>query len=425
MEKRHLRQIIVDQTKEPVPSRLVERIRYQQIQPLVSNKQVIIISGIRRCGKSTLLQQVRRDAQESDYYINFDDDRLVQFCLQDFESLLEVFVEMYGEQHTFYFDEIQNVDGWERFVRRLHNNGNKVFITGSNAKLLSSELGTHLTGRHITVKLYPYSYLEYLRYINPESLTKDPKDSMQVALLKKHFMDYQQTGGMPEFIESRQKMYLQNLYENILYKDVIVRNKISLEKPIKELVYYLASNNAKEFTYNSLRKLLGLGSAKTVAEYCHHLEQSYICFVINRFSYSVKEQIHTAKKIYFIDHALAASIGFQFSEDQGRMLEQIVFLQLLRADQEIYFHKGRKECDFILRTGHKVTSAIQVCVSLKNNETRNREVAGLIEAMNTYGLSEGLIITLDESNSEELEIEGTTYKIKIMGCWEWILQQEF
>lgn len=424
MDRQKLIQIILDQAQQKLPKTIVPRWQYEHVVPLVSNKQIIIISGIRRCGKSTLMQLIRHNNIEKDYYINFDDDRLIPFTLEDFQVLIEAFIELYDVQNTFYFDEIQLVPGWERFVRRLHNEGKKVFITGSNANLLSHELGTHLTGRHITVKLFPYSFKEFIKYIDPNILEKDNLSFIDTALVKKYFSEFSIFGGMPEYLEYRQKQYLHALYESIIYKDIIVRNKIPQEKPIKELVYYFASNNAKEFSYNSVRKILNIASANTIADYCQYLENSFLCFSLTRFSYSLKEQINYAKKIYFIDQALAESVGFRFSEDQGRTLENIVFLQLLRQDKDVYFYKKIKECDFIIRDGYEITSAIQVCTSLDNPTTKKREITGLIAAMIEYKLSYGLIITHDECGTEEHMHDNIKYNIKIIPCWRWLLDTE-
>lgn len=424
MNKQDLLQVIIDQKQEPIPAPLIERWQFDEILPLVGNKQVIVISGVRRAGKSTLMQMLRQHSEQSDYYINFDDDRLVQFELGDFDMLLEVFIELYGVQNTFYFDEIQNIPGWERFVRRLHNGSKMVFVTGSNAKLLSSELGTHLTGRHIAVKLFPYSFNEYIKYRDPGILDIEHLNSTELALLKKYFFEFKKIGGFPEYLLSRQKQYLHSLYENIIYKDIIVRNKLTLEKPIKELVYYLASNNSKEFTYNSLRKILGLGSANTISEYCNYLENSFLCFTINRFFYSVKQQMQNPKKIYFIDQALVESVGFRFSEDNGRILENIVFLQLKRESREIYYHKLKHECDFVIRDGYNIVEAIQVSVNLNEPATKQREIKGLLEALETYKLSHGLIITEDESGFEEYEHMGNVYTVEIVPCWKWLLKDK-
>jgi hypothetical protein len=425
MDKQLLIQVIMDQAREPLPEMLIPRGAFQELSPLVDTKQVIILSGIRRCGKSVLMHVLRQHKPESDYSINFDDDRLALFQLEHFPLLVEAFVELYGVQSTFYFDEIQNIPGWERFVRRLHNEGKKVFITGSNASLLSSELGTHLTGRYIAIKLFPFSFPEYIHTKDPGLLSKSRLTSTETALIKKYFAEFKVMGGMPEYLENGQKKYLQALYENILYKDIIVRNKLPQQKPIKELVYYLASNNAKEFTYNSLRKLLGLSSANTVSEYCHYLENSFLCFTLNRFSYSLKKQAYSTKKIYFIDQALAESVGFRFSEDQGRTLENIVYLQLARQNKELYFHKDKQECDFLVRDGYDISEAIQVCVSLKDEKTKKREIGGLIEAMVAYKLKAGLIITEGESFTESIEYDGKHYSITTKPCWEWLLENPY
>jgi len=422
--KQLLSRVIIDQAKEPLPPLMVPRVAYQDLTPLTENKQVIILTGIRRCGKSVLMHAIRQIRTESDYYMNFDDDRLALFELEDFQQLIEVFIELYGVQNDFYFDEIQNIQGWERFIRRLHNEGKKVFITGSNASLLSNELGTHLTGRHIALKLYPFSFSEYVFTKNKTLLIQKRLDSTQIAVLKKYFSEFKVMGGMPEYLENKQKQYLHTLYENLLYKDIIVRYKLPQQKPIKELVYYLASNNAKEFSYNSLRKLLGLASSNTIAEYCHYLENSFLTFTINRFSYSLKKQTHFAKKIYFIDQALAESVGFRISQDDARTLENIVFLQLRRQEKDIYFHKEKQECDFVIRDGYQISEAIQVCLSLKNDKTRQREINGLLEAMVTYQLKQGLIITEDEFATEYIEHEGHTYQINIIPCWEWLLDEK-
>lgn len=422
MDKQLLKQVIIDQSREPVPENIIPRGQETQIKELIDNKQVIILTGIRRCGKSILLHLVREKMQERQYAINFDDDRLALFQLQDFSILIETFIELFGIQQTYFFDEIQNIPGWEKFIRRLHNEGKKVFITGSNASLLSSELGTHLTGRHIALTLYPFSFKEFLYKKDVRLLNQNLLDSTQIALLKKYFAEFKVMGGLPEYLENREKQYLHTLYENILYKDIIVRYKLPQQKPIKELVYYLASNNAKFFTYNSLRKLLGLASSNTVAEYCHYLENSFLIFVINRFSYSLKKQTHSAKKIYFCDQALAESVGFRMSPDEGRTLENIVFLQLRRQSKEIYFHQEKYECDFVIRSGYNIHQAVQVCVSLKEEKTRQREINGLVEAMMTYQLENGLIITEDEEGTEIIRHQDKEYHINVIPCWQWLLE---
>ena len=421
MEKNLIKQVVIEQAKEALLSEsLLQRDSYRAIEPFVNTPQVILLSGVRRCGKSTWMQMLRKRAALSNYYLNFDDDRLVPFQLEDCQQLIEVFIELYGEQNTFYFDEMQNLARWERFVRRLHNSGKKIFVTGSNANLLSREFGTHLTGRNIKLHLFPYSFREYVEY-KQANLLKNHWSAIDVAFLKKYILEFKKLGGFPEYLAHQSKQYLRDLYEDIIYKDVIVRNKLTNADVIKRLVYYLASNNAKEFTYNSLRKFLQIKSSNTVSEYCHYLSEPYLCFIVERFSLSVRKQSFSPKKIYFIDQALAECVGFRFSEDGGRTLENIVYLQLLRKNYDVYYHKEKKECDFVTRDGFGVGQAIQVCTNLNDPKTKKREVDGLIDAMQTYDLKTGLIITEDESGEETITHDGKKYQVVIRACWEWLL----
>lgn len=429
MKKELLHQIITDQNATRMPSNLVLRTKYKQLVTLQKSSQIIIILGLRRAGKSTLLQTLRLNAKnqtgrQSDYYVNFDDDRFATFKLEDFDQLNETLIQLYGEQDTYYFDEIQNITGWERFIRRLHNMGKKIYITGSNAQLLSIELGTHLTGRNIPLTVYPFSFYEYLLSKNSKLIDYAKLDSTQLAILKKHYYEYVKNGGIPEYLENNSLEYLQAIFENILYKDIIVRNKISNPKPLQELVYYLASNNTKEFTYNSLKNLVGIKSANTIADYCSYLENSFLCFSVSRFSYSLKKQVHSSKKIYFIDQALARSVGFINSPDSGRILENIVFLQLKRLGLNIYFHKEKYECDFIIRQGYTVAAAIQVCKDLSCPKTLEREINGLIDALQSYQLDSGIIITEDTTESRTITKANKQYNINLIPCWQWLLDTE-
>ena len=426
MDKNSLKQVVIAQSKEErIPGELVIREAYRAVEPFLETPQVIILSGVRRSGKSTWMEVIRRRAAESDYYLNFDDERLATFQLEDCQSLVEVFIELYGIQKTFYFDEIQNLVGWERFVRRLHNEGKKIFVTGSNAELLSREFGTRLTGRNIPLYLFPYSFYEYIQRQNENLLNEKHFGSTEVALIKKYFSEFKVLGGFPEYILHQQKEYLRMLYENIIYKDVIVRNKILHADTIKKLVYYLASNNTKEFSYSALQKLLNITSSNLVSEYCHYLENSFLCFALKRYSFSVRKQIQSSKKMYFIDPALAECVGFRFSEDRGRMLENIVYLQLKRNNQykDIYYHKEKKECDFVLCEALRVVEAIQVCADLQDPKTKDREIKGLLDAMRTYNLERGLLITEEESGDETITEDGKEYYIKIVPAWGWLLRK--
>lgn len=424
MERQQLKQIIIDQQQQlNLPENFVARKLHDKLASLQKTKQILVITGIRRSGKSTLLQEIRSHAKEKNYYFNFDDDRLVNFTLADFNLLLELFIELNGIEKTVYFDEIQNIPQWERFIRRLHDQNYKIYITGSNATMFSKELGTRLTGRHIKLELYPFSFTEYVGWQKPELLTNKNLTSTQKAQLQNLFAGFYENGGFPEFLILKNKAYLHSLFESILYRDIIVRFNVN-ERAIKELSVFLASNISSNITYNSLRKSLGLASATTVADYCNHLANSYLCFFINRFSYSLKEQIHYAKKIYFIDHALAKVVGFRSSDDQGKTLENIVFLELKRYAYEIYFHKQKYECDFVLKQGTKIIAALQVSLSLQNPTTKKRELSGLIEAMENYKLTQGIVLTEnDKISTEQIRHDNNTYIVYIMPIWWWLLRK--
>jgi uncharacterized protein len=419
MDRQPLKQIIIDQ-QGTTAENTVTRSIYKTIQDLENSQQIIVITGIRRCGKSTLLQQIRQNATQKNYYFNFDDDRLVYFKLEDFSTLVELFIELYGVQETFYFDEIQNVPNWERFIRRLHDQGNKIYITGSNATMFSKELGTKLTGRHIQINMYPFSFSEYVNWQSPELLKSKQLTTVQKGRLQNIFANYFKNGGMPEFLLSGKEMYLTSLYESILYRDIVARYKIN-ERIVKELAFYLASNMGKEITYNSLRKMLGVASPSTISDYCGFLENSFLCYFVHRYAFSLKQQSHYAKKVFFIDHALTKMIGFRISEDNGRVLENIVFLELKRRGHEIYFHKNKYECDFLTRQGIKITNALQVSLSIASVDTKQRELQGLLEALEQYDLQFGYLLTENESGEEKITHHGKTYLIHIIPVWQWLL----
>ena len=423
MDREILKQIIMDQLKYRSPKNYYQRTVTKTIQRFENDPNIIILSGIRRSGKSTIQRMLQLELLNtntpSDYYFNFDDERLVKFQVSDFQTLLEVFIELFGDQSRFYFDEIQNIEGWERFIRRLYEQGKKIYITGSNARLLSKELGTHLTGRHIQLEVFPLSFFEIVNHRYPEVLSKKALSTTDVGMILHHFSNYLKNGGIPEYVEFEKTEYLKDLLEGILYRDIIVRYKIQDEKALRETVYYLASNIGKEFSYTNLANTVGVSSPHTIANYCDYLEQCYLSFFICRYSHSLQKQIQSNKKCYMIDPALIRTTGFRVSEDRGRILENVVFLHLRMKMREIYFHKEQKECDFVLREGNRIVQAIQVTTSLSNAEVKKREIDGLIEAMRAYDLQEGIILT--ENDSDTIEIDG--FRISVIPIWKWLLFQ--
>ncbi|MGM0573348.1 MAG: ATP-binding protein, partial [Bacteroidota bacterium] len=322
------------------------------------------------------------------------------------------------KQTTFYFDEIQNVAGWERFVRRLHDYKNKVYVAGSNASMLSRDLGTHLTGRYCQKELFPFSFAEFLEFQSGEIPLKSFFSTEEKVQLHGKFLKYFQQGGFPAYLQSGNSQYLKGLYESIIYRDVMVRNSLTNEKEILELVHYAASNTSRLFSYNSLTKVVGVKNATTVKNYLSFLEDTYLNFLVSKYDFSVKKQIQNPKKIYFIDLGVVRELGFHHSEDNGRLLENLVFIELKRRGKEIYYHAQKHECDFLIKEKNRIKEAIQVSWSIHNPATREREIAGLIEALTHHSLKGGLILTDDEE--DEFVIKG--FKIKVMPTWKWLLK---
>lgn len=412
ISKREISQIIADQQMLGFKPGDLPRLESD-----FTDQEITVISGVRRCGKSTLLHEIRANNAEKDYYFNFDDERLINFKVDHFQLLYEVFVELFGKQTTFYFDEIQNVAGWERFVRRLHDYKNKVYVTGSNASMLSRDLGTHLTGRYYQKELFPFSFAEFLEFQSGEIPVKSFFSTEEKVQLHGDFLSYFRNGGFPAYLQSGNSQYLKSLYESIIYRDVMVRNSITNEKEILELVHYAASNTSRLISYNSLTKVIGVKNATTVKNYLSFLENTYLIFLVNKYDFSVKKQIQNPKKIYFIDLGMVRELGFHHSEDNGRLLENLVFVELRRREKEIYYHAQKHECDFLIKEKNRIVEAIQVSWSIHHPATREREIAGLIEALTCHNLKRGLILTDDEE--DEFVIKD--FKIKVMPTWKWLL----
>jgi len=387
-------------------------------QPIAEDSEVVVLSGVRRCGKSTLLHEIRSIQNESDYFFNFDDERVLKFTVNDFQILTELFIEHFGTQNTYYFDEIQNIEGWERYIRRLRDYGSKVYITGSNASMLSRELGTHLTGRYVRKELFPFSFKEFLRFKGVDHPETGLLSTNEKSLIKGHFNVYFESGGFPAYLKSGNKEYLKSLYESILYRDVMVRNNLTNEKELLELVYYFSSNVGKLMSYNSLAKVVGVKNASTISNYVAFLQDSYLIFMVNKYDVSLKKQMQNAKKGYLIDLGLLRTLAFHHTEDNGRLLENLVFLELKRRGKEIYYHNQKKECDFVIKEKTKIVEAIQVSWSIEDEFTYKRELAGLLDAVNTNGLKEGLILT--ESMDREIEVEGV--RVRVKPVWKWMLE---
>jgi predicted AAA+ superfamily ATPase len=336
-------------------------------------------------------------------YFNFDDERIVNKpeLLEQIDNLHK---EHFGKKAVLFFDEIQNIKGWEKFINRLYEQGRKIFITGSNAFLLSSEISTSLTGRNKTLNLFPFSFKEYLDYnklnFDLKTLTSDSK-----TILLKSFNDYMKKGGFPLVLREDDPELFDNYFKDILYRDIIARYGISRIDEIKLLGLYFFSNTAKIFSYTTLQNIAGIKSPSTVKNYLDYYSNSFLFFYLRKFDYSVKRQLLNSRKVYCIDHGFANYLGFSFSKNKGRILENIVFIELLRNNKEVFYFSGKKECDFVIKQGLDIIEAIQVTYNL-NKENFNRETEGLLEAIGKFSLKKGLLIYYDsEINAEDFPVE--------------------
>lgn len=382
------------------------------------DNRIIIITGLRRSGKSTLLKQIMHD-NNNFCYVNFEDERFIDFKAQNFERLHEVLIEIYGENSIYFFDEIQNIEKFETFVRRLQDQDKKIILTGSNATMLSRELGTHLTGRYKSFGIYPFSFREFIKYKNINLDNTSMYLTEKKVQIIKLFQDYLSKGGMPEYLKNEDIDYIRITYENIIYRDIIVRYNIKKQKILRELVNILATDIASKITYNSLKNILKLSNAITIKEYISHLENSYLFFELPKFDYSLKKQLSTPKKIYTVDPMFHMLCGMNYSKNKGRILENMVFIDLKRGGHEIFYYENKNECDFVIKDKNKISNAIQVCYNL-HKENKKREINGLLEAMEKFKLKKGILLT----NEQEDELSMNNKKITVTPVWKWMLTKE-
>ena len=360
-----------------------------------------IITGIRRCGKSTLVQQLMRRCSDESLYVNFDTPNLFDFQIEDFRVLDEVIEERKAK--WLFFDEIQLVKGWEVYVRSKLEQGFNVVVTGSNSTMLSKELGTRLTGRHIDYALYPFSYTEFLGFT---------KQTASVETMEK----YLDCGGFPEYVQSGDARILTDLISDILYRDILVRYNIKDESAMKSLFVFLMGNIGNLTSANKLVNAIGVKSSATVAAYFSYLENSYLVRFMPKFSYSYKTQMLNPKKVYSIDLGLHKVSSPSFLQDRGRKLENEVYLELLRKGYELYYYSvNGHECDFVACKNNAPEMLLQVCERL-NHENEKREVAGLLEAMNNLHVEQGVVVTLDQEDL--MYVDGR--KLRVVPVWKWL-----
>ncbi|MBI2436303.1 MAG: ATP-binding protein [Candidatus Magasanikbacteria bacterium] len=396
--------------------------RYQtaQMEKLLDTNLIKVVLGPRRAGKSFFATYTFKPSKA--VYINFDDENLLK--VENYDEIIKNALEVYGQTKYLLLDEVQNIPKWELLVNRLHQNGYNILVTGSNSKLLSKELATHLTGRHLPLELLPFSFKEFLQY---KKFTENIKKIMTVekkAELLNYLDCFMRNGGFPELIihELKPETYLTPFIESLLFKDVIKRYKLRKPNHIYNLETYLINNVAKEFTYERLANNLGIPSWATVVKYMAYLEEAYLLVILGRYSNKVAQRLKSPKKVYMVDNGLITATAVQLSKDTGKLMENLVFTELLkkglRPNIELFYYKTRndREIDFIIKQGTKIHELIQVCYDASSSEVSKRETKALLEAQEELHAEKLTVLTWDEKK----QIDNNGVSINFMPLWEWL-----
>lgn len=398
------------------------------------------ILGVRRCGKTYFMYQLVSSLIESGIpktnivYINLDDDRLLPLNGDELRMLVDTYKEFYeiSDKHKLYLflDEIQNMPDWEKWIKSTYDRERniKIIISGSNASLLSGDLSTLLTGRHLTTRMFPFSFAEFLEVHDIKLDLKTLPYSKKNIEIKKRFNEYVEKGGFPEVIlypSIKHRELLQSYFDDIIHKDIISRYNLRNPHTLRQLSIFCISNIAKQYTFNSLKKIFAdhmALSTDAIIDYLSYLDDAFLLFSLKHYDYSIKKQINKPKKLYCIDTGMVNAVSFRFSENIGQLYENLVFLQLLRSNCEIYYWQDEKglEVDFVIKQGLKVNRMIQVCSDISDAQTRNREIKGLVSGLVYFDMSEGIIITSDLFAEETVDEK----QIKFVPLWYWLLETE-
>jgi predicted AAA+ superfamily ATPase len=414
-----IRDVLLIQKRE-LESRFKEKYVERDIDlRRINNNLINVIIGPRRSGKSFFAIHVL-NKMGSFGYANFDDERLVE--VKDYDEIVNTIDSIYNNPKYLLFDEIQNLEKWELFVNRLQRQGHNLVITGSNSKLLSKELATHLTGRHSLTNVAPFSFHESLK-LEDKELTGNE--------IKTKLFSYVTQGGYPEPLIKKldHKDYLSTLFASIIYKDIVKRFRVRSVQAIEDLATYMISNIAKEFSYNTLTKVTKCKSVHTVEKYLNYLEEAFIFFKLNRFSFKVKEQIASNKKIYCVDNGFISAKAFKFSPDMGQLYENVVAIELKKLEMDgvanIYFWKSKQqeEVDFVVKQGLRVTHLIQVCFDVSDVKTKEREIRALIKAGKELKCKNLVAITEDYEAKEKISWFGVEGNIRFIPLWKLLFEQ--
>ncbi len=404
----------VDRTKEPFAKKWLD------------SNLIKVVLGPRRAGKSVFSLLLLKDRDFM--YFDFDDEVLASEGSIPTAELMKELHSAYGNIKTILFDEIQNLPAWELFVNRLQEEGYNILLTGSNARLLSMELATHLTGRHMPIELLPFDFKEFLKgkkfKIDPEYKSLPEKHGQLLNLLDQYLLH----GGFPEVVVSNLDPadYLEVLFDSLLFKDVVKRHRVKFSTQISTLGSHLVNNFASLYTLNKLMKALNLKSVHTVDKYTSYLEEAYLIFSLSRYSPKSRQRINSPKKVYVVDNGFITAKAIQHSPDKGKLMENLVFTELVKRgvkpNRDLFYYKTRndREVDFVIKKETEVSELMQVCYESINPDVEQREVKALTEASQELNAPNLTVLTWDEER--EVEKDGKTVKFKPL--WKWLLDKD-
>jgi len=409
--------------REPFP-KLIKRKALEKIKPIFSRKEVTAITGVRRSGKTSLMYLLiqgllKNQKPETVMYVNLDDPAFKGATL---DQLYEAYRELMPlhEKSYLFLDEVQNIDEWERWTKKCYDSFEniKIVISGSNSSLLKTEYSTYLVGRSLSYELFPLSFLEFLKFKGIE-ISNQANMIANKLLLKNLLEEYFKFGGFPEVVMEDDPVMkytlLKEYFNAILSRDVIARYEIRERKKMERLGTYLLTNISNMLSAKSLHRTISL-NIHTVQEYLDDLEEAYLVFFLNHFSYSLKSQYTYPRKVYCVDPGMRGAISFSFSSDIGRLLENAVFLKLRNQGDVYYWKDGRTDIDFVVKKGEKVIFLFQVCYSVEDPRTKKREETSLLKTMTHFKLDRGTIITWDHEDTISTD-DGT---IEYIPFWKWI-----
>jgi len=423
-----LKTIIIDSQQSTLPE-----VWERTLKIPVNSGKIITLSGVRRSGKTYHLFNVMNQlkakgiSNERLLYFNFEDERL-SLSSRELDLILQAYQELYPQLKLsdcyFFFDEIQEVKGWEKFIARIYASiSQHVFVTGSNATLLSKEIATALRGRTITFEIYPLSFLEFVTIVSPHL---NPHKSTDKAILMNLFGRFMHQGGFPELIKQKDNLkdkILQEYFNVMVMRDLIERYKITASSTLKYFCKRVIGNSAGEFSvnkiYNELKSQGYQVSKDTLYEFQGYVESIYLNRFISKHSHSVVKAESSQKKTYVIDTGFGGALDYRLSQDKGRLLETTVALELLKQDKQIAYQQNGSECDFVIIEKGMVRNAIQVSVDLTDKETREREIKGLVQTCIKFNLSEGIILTFDHNE----QIKQEEINIIMVPAWQYFFQK--